>query len=59
MGYRRSCPSESHYLRKCHDAVLVGVGTVLADNPELTTRLVKGKNALRIVLDAHLQTPLT
>lgn len=48
-----------HQYRHQHDAILVGVGTVLADNPTLTTRLqLGGKNPTRIILDHKLRTPL-
>ncbi|GEL09108.1 bifunctional diaminohydroxyphosphoribosylaminopyrimidine deaminase/5-amino-6-(5-phosphoribosylamino)uracil reductase RibD [Salisediminibacterium halotolerans] len=50
---------DGHRLRKEHDAILVGVNTVIADDPSLTTRLPGGgKHPVRIILDRHLRTPL-
>ena len=46
-----------HRLRSHNDAVLVGVNTVIADNPELTVRAVEGRNPNRIVLDPSLRIP--
>ncbi len=49
-----------HELRDQVDAILVGVGTVIKDNPALTTRLPDrtGKNPIRIILDLTLRTPV-
>jgi diaminohydroxyphosphoribosylaminopyrimidine deaminase/5-amino-6-(5-phosphoribosylamino)uracil reductase len=46
-----------HNMRNEYDAVLVGANTVLKDNPELTVRLVRGKNPVRVVVDGRLSLP--
>ncbi len=48
---------EAHRFRAERDAVAVGIGTVLADNPELTTRLVDGKSPRPLVFDSSLKIP--
>jgi len=56
-----------HRLRNTYDGILVGIGTVLADNPSLTTRLddftddnrdISGKDPIRIIVDSKARTPL-
>ena len=47
-----------HRLRNENMAILVGVNTVIADNPELTTRIPNGRNPIRIILDSTLKIPL-
>lgn len=50
--------AHGHCLRDRCRAIMVGVGTVLADDPRLTCRIEGGHDPLRIVCDTHLRTPL-
>lgn len=47
-----------HYLRKKYSAIMVGINTVLADNPMLNCRIEEGVDPIRIILDTTLRIPL-
>ena len=47
-----------HKLRAELDGIMVGINTILKDDPQLTVRLVKGKDPIRIVVDSKLKIPL-
>ncbi|KAF1334117.1 Rib7, arfc, partial [Globisporangium splendens] len=49
----------THMLRTMHDAILVGVGTIVADNPSLNARFAEGQNPQPVIVDTQLRCPLS
>lgn len=47
----------THQLRSTHDSILVGIGTVLSDDPRLNVRHAEGPDPIPVILDPTLQTP--
>jgi diaminohydroxyphosphoribosylaminopyrimidine deaminase/5-amino-6-(5-phosphoribosylamino)uracil reductase len=63
-GHSRWISSEAsrayvHKLRALHDGVMVGIGTALADDPQLTVRGVPGRDPVKIIVDSGARLPLT
>ena len=50
--------SFTHSLRAIHDSILIGIGTLIADDPQLTVRLVPGDDPRPVVVDSHLRFPI-
>ncbi|MBC7794654.1 MAG: bifunctional diaminohydroxyphosphoribosylaminopyrimidine deaminase/5-amino-6-(5-phosphoribosylamino)uracil reductase RibD [Clostridia bacterium] len=50
--------ARGHALRNTCDAVAAGIGTVLADNPRLTTRIPNGRDPIRVIVDSQARTPV-
>jgi len=51
--------TDAHLLRSQHQAIMIGAGTLRADNPQLTVRHVKGSDPLRIIMAGKQPLPLT
>jgi GTP cyclohydrolase II len=47
----------THNLRAMHDGILIGIGSVLADDPQLTVRMAQGRNPQPLILDSRLRFP--
>lgn len=54
----KAARQEGHQLRDRNDAILVGVNTVLKDDPSLTTRISGGRDPIRVIVDSSLRVPL-
>src|SRR5262245_41131118 len=48
----------THHIRARHDAILVGINTILVDDPRLTVRLAAGEDPVPVILDSFLRLPL-